>query len=126
MIPEALIFCDAEPEQLEFIRRYYMEQWKKEQEKEIENLIRCYDEYVTIGDLHPAQGWLRWMKDYICRSFENLDNRWTWIEALMMQDDDSIFMTRHGDRAFRHLRLLRNYARGAYQREDHGLEIDLR
>ena len=99
-----------------------MEQWKRQQEKEIDKLFDCYNKYVCIFDeLPPLAPWMRWTRDYICRSFENLDRKWTWVEALMMQEDDSVFMTRHGERAFAYLRQIRNYARGPYQREDHGI-----
>lgn len=99
-----------------------MEQWKLKQKQEIENLFDCYNRYVCLFDeVPPLTPWMRWCKDYICKSFENLDRRWTWIEALAMQDDDSPFMTAHGERAKAHLKLIRDYAKRGYQRPDHGL-----
>ena len=85
-----------------------MEQWKREQEKEIELLV---DSYVKSRktDPHPPR-WMRWAKNYICQRFRHVE-RSSWIELLLIMDDDSDFMTRRGDLARQYLIQIRDYAR---------------
>ena len=99
-----------------------MDHWRMQQEEELEKFFDCYNRYTCLDDeIPPLSSWLIWCKDYICRSFSKLEQERPWIAELAMKDDHSPFMTRHGGRAYSFLRLLRSYARGAYQKPNHGL-----
>ena len=99
-----------------------MDQWRIQQEEELEKFFDCYNRYTCLDDeIPPLSPWLIWCKDYICRSFSKLEQKRPWIEELAIQDDYSPFMISHGGRANLVLRQLRSYARGAYRKAGHGL-----
>ena len=118
---EELVFCDAEPEQLDYIRRYYMDQWRQQQEEEIERLIEAYvkDNTRTIGGcvIAPPYGWMNIVKWHIFGKLKYFD-RCPWIEYLCMQDDNSYMMTAYKAKEFqKHMIRIRNYARRYIQWE---------
>ena len=107
LLKEDLIFCDAEPGQLAYIRKYQLEQWRKRQEQE----IRMLTEKAFMNCRDPqARGWQRWVTDYICRRFHDMD-RWEWVNALAIMDDETLLWQYPEGKPAMYLKYVRDYAR---------------
>ena len=90
-----------------------MEQWKKQQRQEVEQLIVSYvNENATIDQRAYGQlrGWMRYARDYICVRLMNWE-RCPWLDYFCMQDDDSEFMTALGPTLQQYLIKIRDYAK---------------
>lgn len=82
--------------------------WQRRQEREIRILVE--DTFKNQMN-PPSDGWIRWVTEYLCRRFQDLD-RWEWKEALAMMDDETLLWQHSDGKAALYLKQVRNYARG--------------
>ena len=107
-LDDALKLSEAETGQIEFLTWWRREQWRKNEERRIELIVK--KAFLENGFMDEEDRWWQgWCTRYLQKRFHDM-TRWEWVLAMAMLDEEWLWHGEKDTRAFGYLRIVRETA----------------